>query len=198
MQSSRNFTIRRVHQKCNDWISIDYSVFLNNQFFFYFIKKILMWKTLYEPKGYLPVMTKRRTIEVLVGFDLSWHFPIYSVMIILYLSSIYGIWNCTICDGLDIYKSQLYHVKMLKQVVNFFTDRNRKSSIKQECDSKWIVLESDTLSKDDSVRKQYLSLPYPAVPEHALRAEYNHYKGRKKKNTSSTLSTSLGDWFGKT
>ena len=137
-------------------------------------------------------MTKRRTIEVLVGFDLSWHFPIYSVMIILYLSSICGIWNCTICDGLDIYKSQLYHVKMLKQVVNFFTDKNRKSSIKQECDSKWIGLESDTLSKDDSVRKQYLSLPYPAVPEHALRAEYNHYKGRKKRTKVQPYQPVLG------
>ena len=68
----------------------------------------------------------------------------------------------------------------LKQIVHFFTYKNKKNSLKQECDSKFLGSESDTLSKDDIVRKQYMKLPYPAVPKHALREEYNHYKGRKK------------------
>ena len=143
-------------------------------------------------KGYLPIMTKRTTIEVLYGLDFSSYFSIYIVTRIFYLSGTCGIWNCTNCDGLNIFESQFYHVEHLKQVAYHFIDNNRKNSIKQECDSKWLRLDSDTLSKDDSVRKQYLSLPYPAIPEHALRAEYNHYNGRKKRTKVQPYQPVLG------
>ena len=44
----------------------------------------------------------------------------------------------------------------------------------------------DTLSQDDIVRNQYLLLPYPAVTQHSLALEQNHYNSSKRNKPFNT------------
>ena len=125
-------------------------------------------------------MAKRITIEVLVGFEFRWNFYTYSVFRLLYLSTTFCK-NCvTFDDGWDIYEAKLNPMARSKQITYVSTYNNGEEYLKKECYSKFLGSQSDTQSKDDSVRKQYLALPYPAVREPELREEYNHYKGTKK------------------
>ena len=50
-------------------------------------------------------------------------------------------------------------------------------------------LTQDTLTQDDIVRNQYLTLPYPAVSYQELEEERQHYIGENKDIPFETYST---------
>ena len=50
-------------------------------------------------------------------------------------------------------------------------------------------LTQDTLTQDDIVRSQYLTLPYPAVSYQELEEERQHYIGKKKDTPFKTHFT---------
>ena len=48
---------------------------------------------------------------------------------------------------------------------------------------------SDTLTQDDMVRNQYLSLPYPAVTKHNIHVEQQYYNNHYKRDTPFNIAT---------
>ena len=61
---------------------------------------------------------------------------------------------------------------------NYCIDIYRQNNIINEYDSD-SPGHFDTISQDDIVRNQYLSLPYPAVSQESLQSEQNHYHSDK-------------------
>ena len=80
----------------------------------------------------------------------------------------------------DSYETEITN----QQTCSYINVQNDAFSIRY--DSDLFSGHQDTITQDDNVRKQYLSLPYPAVPKYDLVKEKMYYEQRTNNEPFST------------